>query len=189
MVLFKPLQNPKLSALYVSGHESTLEQIGINVVSAGSSWVNLEKVLAVLVVCNDVPLGGARLEIRTTEQLPIEQSLTHQQFDWPMFWSDHEKSIVGEICGLWGSSKLNRKGFGAKHLVKALIKHVARLNLDVILSLCASYTTGIAAENGFEQDLQYSNGDSFPYPRADMRAFVMINYLKRMEMQIKQSKT
>lgn len=174
IIIFQPVFAKDLAEKYTQGHSLVLERIGVNTVSSEIAWMGRESVYALLFMSGMDVLAGARLELKTDEPLPVEKSLIQGQFRFHRFWKDFAGNRVGEVCGLWSSPGLNRRGFGARHLVSETVKFAGIIGVEVLMSLCASYTVSMAESVGFRLCPEYTSSEGFPYPRSDMRAFVLL---------------
>lgn len=177
---FKAVDNRVSCERFAKGHEEVLASIGIKkVTSSDHTWFDNPEVYVITLEENGIVYGGARIHVTNGEyELPLEKAIGRLD---PKIYDEvrHVDNLrSGEICGLWSSSDAAGKGLSIllarASLAKAGVAVANQLKIKTLYSLMAPWTLRTAMKMGFQVLTKVGNKGSFDYPRADLKATVVV---------------
>ena len=176
---FRAIDDPGACALFATGHEHVLINIGVHkVTSSANEWMDNPASFVIIVesINNERVYGGARVQVAGgSEPLPIEEAtgaMDNRIFD--MVW-DYAQQGTGEICGLWNSREIAGYGIGSIFLTRAAVAIAEQIGLQSLFALCAPYTVKMAENVGYHIETSIGNNGTFYYPKLDLLATTMIH--------------
>ena len=175
---FKAVEDLEGCLKYSEGHERVLESFGVQkVTSAQTDWFYDPNVYVIAVesLATGEYLGGAKISIRNgANVLPVEKAIGDMDETVYDLIAQYAQHGVGELCGLWNSRAA--AGMGYSMLVtRACIAKASEISgLNTLFVLCAPYTVEMVENVGFELEPSLGMNGSFPYPRDDYKATVLV---------------
>jgi len=178
---FRAISNKEECIKYAEGHENVLASYGIKkITSSNYDWIDDEGVYVFTIKdMEGSVLGGARIHIAGyLTPLPIQAAI--EPIDPSINNLIFEKGVnrVGEVCALWNSKAVAGKGISyvlvRSCIAKCGILLANQLQLDRLLALCAPWTVKMFAGVGYEIYTAIGEEGTYPYPKPDLRATVMI---------------
>jgi len=178
---FRAISNKEECLKYAQGHEDVLASYGIKkITSSNNSWIEDEGVYVFTIKDSQgCVLGGARIHIAGyLNPLPIQAAI--EPIDPSIKGLIFAQGInrVGEVCALWNSKAIAGKGISyvlvRSCIAKCGIILANQLRLDRLLALCAPWTVKMFAGVGYKIYTDIGEEGTYPYPKPDLRATVMI---------------
>lgn len=189
---FRAIDNLELSEKFAFGHENVLTSYGITkVTSSNRGWMKNPFVYVVLVTdLEGEALGGARLHVADADYpLPMEDAIGDIDSDICDLVLNYSEKKSAEICGVWNTRSLSGSGLSVlllrACLAQSSIVVANQLNLSTLFALCAPWTVKMFANLGYEIETSVGDEGTYPYPKPDLLATVMI---MRDPMHLKRAK-
>lgn len=178
---FRAIDNLELSEKFADGHENVLASYGIKkVTSSNRGWIYNPYVYVVLVTDEkDEPLGGARLHVaHVNYPLPMEDAVGEVDPEIYELVGSYTDKKSAEICGVWNTRSLSGSGLSV-FLLRACLAQSSvvvanQLNINTLFALCAPWTVKMFANLGYEIETSVGKDGTYPYPKPDLLATVMI---------------
>ncbi len=181
--VFKATEDPSSTEKYFMGHRNVLKSYGVDeVIAPDTSWFNNPNVYVIIVESIDGSkvYGGAKIQIKVpNEMLPMEKALFKIKPEICTLVNEQSNNGTAEFCGLWNSREVAGWGIGSIFLVRVGVARAGiaiseKLKINSLFALCASYTLPIAIKTGFKQHTTLDNGQGFPYPTNEFRAYIAL---------------
>lgn len=182
MRAFRAIDDPETCYKFAEGHRMVLESYGIKqITSSRIDWIHNPGVYVIVVesVEKDKVIGGTRIHVANGVQpLPMEDGLKTIDPGVPRLVEKYEKDGTGELCGLWTIRESTGLGLSVlltdAGVAEAGIALARQLELKTLFVLCAPWTVGMARNAGFVVEESVGMQGTFPYPRPDLLATLLI---------------
>lgn len=181
---FRAIDDIESCEKFSEGHTDVLKSYGIKkVTSANTEWFHNPGVYVILVETGEdfVAVGGARIHVSSPENdvpLPIEDAIGDLDHGIHALVRKYAKERTGEICGLWNAREVSGKGLSILLIRAGIAKSglviANQLKLNSLFGLCAPWTLDVMKNLGFSVEESLGDKGSFPYPRPDLLATVVI---------------
>jgi hypothetical protein len=181
--VFKATEDPSSTEKYFMGHRNVLKSYGVDeIIAPDTSWFSNPNVYVIIVESIDGSkvYGGAKIQIKVpNEMLPMENALVKIKPEICALVNEQSDNGTAEFCGLWNSREVAGWGIGSIFLVRVGVARAGiaiseKLKINSLFALCASYTLPIAIKTGFKQHTALDNGQGFPYPTNEFRAYIAL---------------
>lgn len=175
---FRAVDEPATCAVYTAGHQQVLKDYGIeNITSNNDTWMGNPNIYCVIAE-QDTPegrvmVGGIRIQQADGKfPLPVENAVGHLDPDVFRIVSSYMDEGVGELCALWNSKAVAKKGISIL-LVRACISIIAQVGFRTLMGICAEYTLPMFQRVGFVVNNNLGEGGQFAYPNDSYIARVL----------------
>jgi hypothetical protein len=155
--------------MYVDGHAQVLLDFGIEVLdSYGEEWADNPNVR--LIIAKDETgkaVGGIKLhKFHSNYRLPVQQAISEESPELDKMIEARLSVGVGEICGLWISKDVSRRGL-AHYLTKVAIAICEAEKTEIIFGISSPFTLNMFTSLGYEVIHSLGNDGSYFYPTPD----------------------
>lgn len=163
---------------YVQGHAQVLLDFGVEVLdSYGEEWAKNPNVR--LVIIEDElgnAVGGIKLhKVHPNYLLPVQQAIGEESPELNDIVNKYSVEGVGEICGLWISNKVGKRGL-AYFLTRVAIAICESLGIKVIFGISSPFTLHMFQSLGYEVMKELGDNGNYFYPTPDFLSTAVAIY-------------
>lgn len=158
--------NDKYWEMYVRGHAQVLKDFGIEVLdSYGEDWSQNPNVRLIIITdTSGQAIGGIKLhKVHKDFSLPVQTAIGEESALLSELIHGHTDQGVGEICGLWISSAVSKRGL-AYYLTRVAIAICKAEHTRVIYGISSPFTLHMFQALGYEIITELGDKGNYYYP-------------------------
>jgi hypothetical protein len=163
---------------YVQGHAQVLHDFGVDVLdSYGDEWAENPNVR--LIIAEDEEgnaVGGIKLhKVHPNYLLPVQQAIGEESPQLNVLIDKYSPEGVGEICGLWISNKVGKRGL-AYFLTRVAIAICEAEGITVIFGISSPFTLHMFQSLGYEVMRELGDNGNYFYPTQEFLSTAVAIY-------------
>lgn len=173
---YRAIEHPEICRQFAEGHKRVLEIYDIKMITSNNeTWMNDPGVYVVVAEHSETGklLGGARIQIKEDNSLPIENAVGKIDPNIYNVVNGLGSNRVAELCGLWNTREVAGYGLGSIYLGWTGVALTGLLGVKSLIALCAPATVRNCLKVGFTIERSLGKDGFFNYPKLNLVATAM----------------
>ena len=173
--LFNAVDRPDLSEVYAAGHLNVLKQYGLTTVTSSRMTWKENPGTYIFIARNlttDEVVGGIRVQ-RYSQKfgLPVIDAIGEEDPNIRTMVEEHHADVgSGELCGLWNSPTVAKRGVSTA-LVMVAMAMSFEVGVKSLFGICADYTMKLFTDHGYRIIRTLGENGVFEYPTPDYNSY------------------